>query len=225
MRLLVCAHLGGAALIFSGAILACTTNGYTYAGRASAKTGYGITASITPLSTSKVNSGHISAWVGVGGSTEGEWLQVGFSGFPGRPGNTLYYEHRSRGSEAVYHELARGWPTGKAAQVAVLEMHGRVGYWRVWLNGKAETSPIRLVTNRRFAPIATGESFDTNAAAGCNAFLYHFEHVALATAPGGGWKPLIAGVRVGGPPARIVGAVGASFYSALRTDTVPRGPA
>ncbi|HEX3055633.1 MAG TPA: hypothetical protein VHP82_05775, partial [Gaiellaceae bacterium] len=42
----------------------------------------------------------------------------------------------------------------------------------------------------RWAPIATAESWDGGTSGQCNGFLYRFDTVSIAHAPGGGWRPL-----------------------------------
>jgi hypothetical protein len=214
-RLLVCSALAGSALASSGTAFACATTGYRYAGLTSPAHGHGIAATITPLSASAVSSGHIGAWVGVVGPERREaWLQAGVSGFPDRTGYELYYELRLPGAGAVYHRVAAGWPAGKAAHVAALEMLGRPGYWRVWVNGAPASPPVRLPSSA-LAAFATAESLDTSAGVSCNGFLYRFEHVAVARAPGGGWEPLSRGMRVGSAPARLTRTGDGSFLAAL----------
>jgi hypothetical protein len=194
-KLLVCSALAGGALAAAAPALACSTTGYRYAGLATPSSGYGIAATITPLPASTVSSGHIGAWVGVVERNAGAaWLQVGVSRFPDGSGYELFYELRLPGAAAVYHQVAAGWPAGKAARVAVLELGGRPDYWRVWVNGAPASPPVRLLSSARLAPIATAESFDTNAGAGCNGLRYRFERVAVAQAPGGRWQPLAGGV-------------------------------
>src|SRR5689334_1970719 len=78
------------------ATAACGVSSYSYAGLAAASGGYGVAATITPLSRPTVRGGHVAAWVGVGGPGAGphgadEWLQVGISVEPSR-GDALYYE-------------------------------------------------------------------------------------------------------------------------------------
>ena len=49
-------------------------------------------------------------------------------------------------------------PVGRNHRIAVLEMSGRRGWWRVWMDGRAVTEPVRLrQSSGRWAPIATAE--------------------------------------------------------------------
>src|SRR5437763_2512820 len=49
----------------------CGQAGYTYAGVQSTGPARGISASLTALRTASVTSGHVAAWVGVGGPGQG----------------------------------------------------------------------------------------------------------------------------------------------------------
>ena len=189
--------------------LACGTGGYSYAGVASSSNAFGIGATVTPLAGFDVRAGHVAAWVGVGGPGKGpngtdEWLQTGFSGFPGVPGNNLYYELALPGKQPEYHQLARRLPIGRPARIAVLEMQARPNMWRVWLNGSAASGPIYLPgSHGRWAPIATAESWDGGTRGRCNGFLYRFDRISLAQAPGGDWHRLVGGYEIKGPATRL----------------------
>jgi hypothetical protein len=196
-------------------VLACGTGGYSYAGVASSSRAFGIGATVTPLAGFDVRAGHVAAWVGVGGPRTGpngtdEWLQTGFSGFPGLPGNDLYYELALPGKQPEYHQLARRLPIGRPARIAVLEMHARPNVWRVWLNGRAASEPIYLPgSHGRWAPIATAESWDGGTRGRCNGFLYRFDGISLARVPGGGWHRLARSYEIKSPPTRLARSAGA----------------
>ncbi len=221
-------RLALASLVVAGALfgaplaLACGTGGYSYAGVASSSHAYGIGATVTPLAGFNVLSGHVAGWVGVGGPGQGvngkdEWLQVGFSGFPELTGNDLYYELQLPGKAPSYHQLATNLPMGKAARIAVLEMHRRPNVWRVWVNGTAASQPIYLAgSHHRWSPIATAESWDGGTAGACNGFLYRFHRVSIAHAPGGGWQQLAGGYQISSSTTRIArsSSRGGSFLAA-----------
>ncbi|HXH95964.1 MAG TPA: hypothetical protein VNH40_02030 [Gaiellaceae bacterium] len=201
---------------------ACGSNGYSYAGLAAPARAFGISATVTPLTGFEVVTGHVAGWVGVGGPGLGpngtdEWLQVGFSGFPGISGNDVYYELALPGRSATYHQLATGLPSGKPARVAVLEMKRRPNFWRIWLNDRPASQPIYMPgSHGRWAPIATAESWDGSTGDGaCNSFLYRFQEVSIAQAPGGGWQKLVDGQPITGSTTRLqrTGAIG-SFLAA-----------
>ena len=189
--------------------LACGVGGYSYAGLGATAPAFGIGATVTPLSGFDVVYGHVASWVGVGGPHQGpngsdEWLQVGFISFPELTGNNLYYELTLPNRPPTYHQLATNLPMGKPARFAVLEMHGRPDWWRVWLNGSPASKPIYMPgSHRRWAPIATAESWDGGTAGACNGFLYRFHKVSIAQAPGGGWQQLVRGYAITGSSTRI----------------------
>ena len=218
------ALLAAAGIVLAGLgasdALACGTGGYTYAGVAASRHAYGISASITPLPFFSVVSGHVAGWVGVGGPGQGangadEWLQVGFSGFPGANDNSLYYELALPGRRPTYHELVNSVATGKTQRVAVLEIAGRPDSWRVWLNGSPVSKAIHLPTSHgRWAPIATAESWDGGTGGSCNGFLYRFNSVSVAGAPGGSWQPLVGGTTITSATTRLARGRSASFLAA-----------
>ena len=70
---------------------ACGQNGYSYAGIQGLGSVHGVAASLTPLQTPSVQSGHVAAWVGVGGTGFGpgqtdEWIEAGLSALGGGAG-------------------------------------------------------------------------------------------------------------------------------------------
>jgi hypothetical protein len=206
------ATLAVAAAAFAGpsSAFACGgSSGYTYAGMSSASNAYGISARVTPLSGFDVLNGHVAGWVGVGGPGQGpggtdEWLQVGLSGFPEFPGNQVYYEVALPHRYPAYHQVAANLPFGQPVKVAVLEMHNRPNWWRVWLNHRAVSQPIRLpASHGAWSPIATAESWDGGSGGACNSFLYRFRHIKIARAPGGGWHPLSSSYEITDPMTRL----------------------
>src|SRR5690242_3279195 len=209
LPLLVGTFASSFALAFAPNAFACGKGGYSYAGVAAPSRAFGIGATITPLPAFNVMSGHVAGWVGVGGPRQGpggtdEWLQVGFSGFPQLTGSNIYYELMLPNGQPTYHQVASNLPFGKPAHVAVLEMHRRPGYWRVWVNGSPASKPIFLTgSHGRWAPIATAESWDGGTGGTCNGFLYRFNQVSIARVPGGGWQPLAGGTTISSPSTRI----------------------
>jgi hypothetical protein len=225
-RLAVASAAAATALVAAQAAFACgNSGGYSYAGMASPKHAYGITATVTPLGGFQVLAGHVAGWVGVGGPGLGpngtdEWLQVGFSGFPEFSGNDLYYELTRPNGQPTYHQLATDVPSGKPVKLAVLEVHKRPGFWRVWVDRKPASEPIYLPSSHgRWAPIATAESWDGGSGGMCNDFLYRFRGVSIASFPGGGWKQLLTGYRIGSASTRLAReGHSASFLAAEGTD-------
>ncbi len=207
--------LGGAARA-----LACGSGGYSYAGLGAQGRAFGISAVVTPLSAFNVLNGHVAGWVGVGGPGEGpagtdEWLQIGLSGFPGMTGSDVYYEVALPNHYPVYHQVMTDVPVGKPVKVSVLEMHNRPNWWRVWLNHRPASQPIRLPqSHARWSPIATAESWDGGTGGTCNTFLYRFRRVQVAQATGGGWHPLTGGYPISSSETRVQRARGTSAFVA-----------
>ena len=85
----------------------------------------------------------------------------------------------------------------------------------MWLNHKPVSPPILLPgSHGRWNPIATAESWDGGSGGTCNTFLYHFRHVSIAHAPGGGWHQLTGGYPIRSAAARIRRARGSSGFFA-----------
>jgi hypothetical protein len=221
--LLVSAVLAAVALVGGAAkALACGNNsGYSYAGFGAPTHAYGISAIITPLNAFDILNGHVAGWVGVGGPGQGpngsdEWLQIGYSGFPGITGSDIYYEVALPGRYPTYHQVLAGLPVGAVSKVTVVEMHNRPDFWRVWLNHKPVSPPIRLPgSHDAWSPIATAESWDGGKGGMCNTFLYRFRHVSIAHAMGGGWHQLTNGYPIRSATTRVRHERGsAAFFAA-----------
>lgn len=171
--------------------------GYAYAGHQAATVSHGIRATVTPIVEPNVLAGHVAGWIGVGGPGEGpngvsEWLQVGVSSMPGRP-VTVYTELVVPGREPVYTPLIEGVRVGEHHSLALLEVQGLPGWWRVWVDGRPVTKSIHLPgSNGRWQPIVTAESFNDNKGV-CNSFGFRFERVGVARTLGGSWRPFVPG--------------------------------
>jgi hypothetical protein len=193
--LLVPIAVVGLTLLWASTAAACGRNGYTYAGIFSPPPANGISATITPLTAFEVKSGHVAAWVGIGGPGKGphgqdEWLQIGLSAFPDFNGNHLYYELALPGSTPTYTELEPNLPFGSSTRVAVLEVRDKPNYWRVWVNQSPASPPIHLpASHHRLQPTATAESWDGGTDGPCNTFLYRFRNLTTPRTRGG-WQPL-----------------------------------
>ena len=130
----------------------------------------------------------MAGWVGVGGPNAGpngeaEWIQVGYSGFQGGR-SQLYYEVARPGADPRYFEVDHEVVVGETHRVAVAEVRGRPSWWRVWVDGRPVSRPVRLPgSHGAWAPMAMGESWNAGTAT-CNGFSYRFALVRVAARPG-----------------------------------------
>lgn len=174
---------------------ACGSSGYAYAGLGASSRAYGVATNLQTLGTPQVLSGHVAGWVGVGGPGSGpngtnEWIQVGFSAFPGNALSSLYYEVARPNAVPQYHEIESSLLPGTARKVAVLELAGRRGWWRVFVDDRAVGEAVYLPgSHGAWRPLATTETWGAGSFV-CNRFSYRFGSVAVATRPGGGWQRL-----------------------------------
>jgi len=217
-RLVLAAAFAALAAAAAPSALACGAGTYTYAGMAAVDPAFGVSGVLTPLG-SLISAGHVAGWVGLGGPGEGpngtnEWIQVGLSSFPLLGANDIYYEVARPGREPSYHTVRQNVQDGAPVHVAVLEMHAHHGWWRVWVNGRPVSRAIRLPgSHDRWAPIATAESWDGGSPT-CNGFLYRFDGVHLAQAPGGGWAPASHLRPIHSANTEVTAVAPASFFAA-----------
>jgi hypothetical protein len=188
----VAVALGGAA----GALARSNSEGYSYAGIRAPSNAYGISAQIAQISALGILSGHSAGWVGVGGPGQGphgsnEWLRVGYAAFPGTTGSDVYYEVALPGTYPSYHQVSTDLAVGTYTKVTVLEMRNRPNLWRVWVNHKPVSAPIRLPKSHDgLMPTVTYENWDGGTGGMRNGSFYSFRHVSIARAPGGDWQQL-----------------------------------
>ena len=173
--------------------------GYSYAGHQATYRGHGVRATIVLTRAPTVDAGHVAGWVGVGGPGQGAnggdaWIQAGIASMSGM-GVFLYAEITREGRDPEFILVEEGVPVGRRHRIAVLEMSGRPGWWRIWMDGKAVTEPVRMRgSSGRWAPIATAESWNAGTPA-CNAFGFRFERVSVSYGGGGSWRPFVSGHR------------------------------
>ena len=171
------------------------STGYAYAGHESVRVGSGVRATITALRQPSVTAGHAAGWIGLGGKGAGPngetmWLQTGIAALPRTP-LMLYAEITRAGQDPVFLALRANVQIGDKHRLAVLEMNGRPGVWRIWLDGQPVTDPIVLPgSHKRWQPMATAESWNGGVAT-CNGFSFRFERVGVAARP----RRLVAAVR------------------------------
>jgi hypothetical protein len=179
----------------SRAAAGCGSSGYAYAGLAATDRAYGVAARITALSPLDVLAGHVAGWVGVGGPGAGphgtnEWIQVGFSGFPGSSTSSLYYEVARPNQAPTYQEVGSNLSAGTTKKVAVTELRGRLNWWRVWVDDQTVGSPVYLPgSHGAWRPTVTAETWGAGTFV-CNRFRYQFRALSVATRAGGSWLPL-----------------------------------
>jgi hypothetical protein len=172
------------------------SGGYSYAGHQATYTGHGVRATIALTREPSVAAGHVAGWVGVGGPGQGAdgedaWIQAGIASIQDL--GTVIYAEVTRGGAPQFIPVEQGVAVGRSHKFAVLEMAGRPGWWRVWVDGQAVTDPIRLQgSSGRWAPIATAESWDGGQAS-CNSFAFRFERVSVSYGGGGSWRPFVPG--------------------------------
>lgn len=199
--LCVAGLIGAATTATAGRACVSTASaeGYSYAGHQSTYTGHGVRATIQLTRTPEIEAGHVAGWIGVGGPGQGAnggdaWIQAGIASWPGME-PMVYAEITQEGRDPEFIALDEGVQVGESHKLAVLEMAGRKGWWRIWLDGEPATAPVRLRgSSGRWAPIATAESWNGQSAA-CNAFGFRFERVSVSYGGGGSWRPLVSAHR------------------------------
>jgi hypothetical protein len=178
---------------------------YSYSGLAALQPVHGLAATITQLSVPEVRSGHVAAWVGIGGpgagpAGEDEWLQVGLGRMYGRR-PVLYAEVRS-GGHYSFRVLLAPVLAGEPHRVALTEV--APGSWRVVVDGRAVAWRARLdVGLGRRAQVAA-ESWTSSGA--CNGLAYRVE--AVAARGQGGWRPLRRPFLFHDAPLTVAGSAG-----------------
>jgi len=146
-----------------------------------------------------VGAGHVAGWVGVGGPGQGArgedvWIQGGIASLPGLT-PMIYAEVTRAGRTPQLIPVSEGVAPGQSHTLAVLEVAGRAGWWRVWADGRAVTKPVHLRgSSERWAPIATAESWNAGTAF-CNSFGFRFERVSVSYGGGGSWRPFVPAHR------------------------------
>ena len=188
---------------------------------------HGVGASITTLASPSVQNGHVAGWVGVGGPGLGphgstEWIQVGYSGFPGLTVGSLYYEVALPGRGPTYHEILSAVPAGATHRLAVLEVARHPNWWRVWVDGRRVSKAVHLPgSHGAWRGVATAESWGGGMRV-CNKYAYRFRRVAVARSAGGSWHLMNAVYRMHQGDNHLVGSSSSSFV--VRTTTLPSSP-
>jgi hypothetical protein len=193
----------------ASAVSSCGRSGYSYAGFQAGATAHGIRADIVALGAPQVESGHVAAWVGVGGPGQGAggsdaWIQVGLASFDGTE-SRLYFEVNRPGVGPRFTQVQGHVAPGSHHRVAVLEVFGHPGWWKVWVNGAAASQSFFLPgSSGRWRPIATAETWDGGRRV-CNLFSYRFGRVSVA-GRGGAWRRFRSAYRFQDPGYRVLGS-------------------
>jgi hypothetical protein len=173
---------------------------YAYAGHQADATARGIRATVTPLAAPHVATGHVAAWVGVGGPGDGpngtdEWLQVGIAALP--TGRLFVYSESERsGEQPRVLTLRATVDPQEPHRLAIAAPASRPDEWQVWVDGIRAGAPVVLPgSNARWRPIATTESW-SDGGARCNSFAFRFDAVEVASRRDGAWIPFVSARRL-----------------------------
>jgi hypothetical protein len=154
------------------------TPGYSYGGYAGRDGVAGVAATISATALPAVWTGHVAAWIGVGGIHQGlhgasEWLQAGIAAFP-RVGLHLYVEEVSRGEARRFVDLGPA-VVGRRYRVRVVETGHDL--WRAFVDGRRVGESAYLPTaGGSWRPVATAESWAAGSST-CNRYTYRFDGV------------------------------------------------
>jgi hypothetical protein len=179
---------------------------YAYAGLQSPAAVDGVEATITATSPPKVAWGHIGGWIGVGGPGQGPngtdaWVQVGLSSFADDKGSRIYYEIALPRAKPRYAEVDTNVVVGESHRLAIKELPGAHGWWRVLVDDRPVSVAVRMpASHGHWKAQAFGESWNGGQNV-CNVFDYTFAGVQVAQA--GSWLPLTGATLVQDPDYRI----------------------
>jgi hypothetical protein len=163
---------------------ACGWRGYSYAGMLGERPATAVAATVTAVHGARVESGHVAAWLGVGGAGAGPagqdaWLQTGLVARHGRL-QRLYVEWKRPWAKRRYVELRSVVPVGESHRLLVRELPGRPSVWRAYVDGHAASPPLRLAgSHGRLPGVVTAESWDGGRPA-CNRFAFRYEDVTMS---------------------------------------------
>ncbi len=193
----------------------CTAKPYAYAGLIGHDVVSGVRATITAVAAPSVTSGHVAAWVGVGGRRAGpngepQWIQVGISGLPGGR-NQLFYEITQPGRRPQYTAVVEDVEPGESYTVAVVELPGRANWWRVEVDGRVVSPPVYLPGSYgKSEPVVTAESWNGGTPS-CNAFSYRF--TAVGARRNGTWRTIVASTVLSDHGYGVLGRTAAGFLA------------
>jgi len=175
-----------------------------------------------PVAAPEVRSGHVDAWVGVGGPGLGpggadEWIQVGVTAGAGDRAQRVYVEIVRPGRADVFHELRREVGVGERHRFAIREVAGRPGWWRAWVDDSPVLSAVFLgASHGRWRAHALAESWTGMSSGSCNRYAYAFSGVAVASVGGGSWSAVGRETVLSDPPYRMQPRGTAGFVVSVR---------
>jgi hypothetical protein len=192
-------------------------SGYSYSGAESTSHGFGVSADVTLLRDSMVSSGHVAAWVGVGGVGLGpggtdEWLQAGITRSAGGT-DELYYEYKRPGEALATSAILDRVAPGETHTFVVYERAAQRDSWRVMIDGVKVSDPVTLPgSHGRFQPVATAENWDGGVDGSCNQYAFAFSSLAVRTQYAGAWEAFALARVLHDPAYRLT--LGASGFLA-----------
>jgi hypothetical protein len=191
----------------------CGLPGYSYAGLGGMSVASGIGARIGLNGLSRVQAGHVAAWVGLGGYGAGRnganaWIQAGIITKAGSA-PTLYYEVTRPGYKPKLVPLAPA-KLGRSYRIVVRELQS-AGRWRVYIDGRPVSPPISLPgSHERWEATATAESWDGGGEPLCNRFDVAFRSLEVRGSDNA-WRPFGQSVTLEAPGYRVATRTLSSF--------------
>jgi hypothetical protein len=192
----------------------CGLPGYSYAGLGGMSVASGVGAHIGLNDVSRVQAGHVAAWVGLGGYGAGRnganaWIQAGIITKAGSA-PALYYEVTRPGYKPELVPLAEA-KLNHSYRIVVREQLKRAGWWRVYIDGRAVSSPIFLPgSHQRWEATATAESWDGGGEPVCNRFDVAFGSLEVRGSDNA-WRPFGRSVTMEAPGYRVATRTLSSF--------------
>jgi hypothetical protein len=191
VRSLVTLAVGCTAAAVAAGASARSEVAYSYGGVQSGTLVAGIAGTVVPVARPVVRTGHVAAWIGVGGIGVGpaasdQWLQIGVNAVAG--GGTAIYEEWKSGRAYRYTEVLSGIRVGEAHRVELVAAGS--GRWQARLDGRPVGPAYPLAGAQLWHGQATAETFAPDAGR-CNRFAYRIADV-VELRGGHPWRRLAA---------------------------------
>ena len=204
---------------------ACTDAGYTEGGASTGAHTHGISAHVRPLSRPNVQNGVVTAWVGIGPTNTPPdkllgFLHVGVIALPVQSPR-LFWEYRRPGTATTIRHLRKYIRIGTRHRVAVREVAGRPGRWRVWIDRRIVSPAMNVRRVGGWRPRVMIESLPDRTTS-CNNFKYRFSRVSVVRRLGTHepWRRLIRAYTFRSPGVGVTHPA----HSALVTLKAPSQP-